>query len=206
MKQVDACKRLGIDPEVLADRLVIGFVGTFGKVWHPGKLVQTARVLSSAYGQKAPMFLIGGDGHMRESIASASKDLPNVILLGWLNDAQIRDLLCLCNIGAIPSNVETTNFPNKAFTYLSASLPIASSVGGDLRVLIEEWRCGFNYDYNCPSGLADALERFIRDPRLLDELKANANRVFYEKLEESTIYKEFGDFIEVVASQETIAP
>jgi glycosyltransferase involved in cell wall biosynthesis len=205
IKSVDACNRLNIDPKLLTTRLVVGFVGSFGKVWHPGQLVRAARILTDRHGENAPIFLLGGDGQMREAIAESSEGLRNVVLLGWLTHERIRDMLSVCHLGAIPSTVETTNFTNKAFTDLSASLPIAASVSGDLKKLIEERGCGFNYDRNRPDDLADALDPFINEPRLLEPLRRNATCVFEEMFEESKIYKKFANFVEAVAGREATA-
>jgi glycosyltransferase involved in cell wall biosynthesis len=90
-------------------------------------------------------------------------------------------------------------FPNKAFIYLSAGLPIISSCMGELRDIIEKYQIGFYY----PPGDADALSSCIlelyNDPELYHKMALNAKNLFDEKFDSDKICSEYVDYLEKIA-------
>ena len=117
--------------EELKTKFVVAFVGTFGHYHNPSILIDCAgksnRIRSDIH------FVLAGDGEYLDEIRKRSRDLPNVTFTGWLNQGEMDFLLAKSDVGICPTSRNTDLFPNKAFIYLSWSLPIVSAFGGDLK-------------------------------------------------------------------------
>lgn len=66
-------------------------------------------------------FVIGGDGPMRDAIASAAVELPNLSYRGWLNREELRELIDESSLLVLPSHMET--FGSIALEALSRGRP-----------------------------------------------------------------------------------
>jgi len=54
--------------------------------------------------------------------------------------------------------------PNKIFEFLSAGLPVLSSLRGEAEALLEESGCGLTYSAGEAASFSAALERLLADP------------------------------------------
>jgi glycosyltransferase involved in cell wall biosynthesis len=97
-------------------------------------------------------FILGSDGPFFSKIKKESSELNNISLTGWLAEPEISYILSFSHIGVVPANVPVEAFPNKVFVYLSAGIPIISSMMEELREITEGYQIGFYY----PPG--DAME------------------------------------------------
>ncbi len=67
------------------------------------------------------LFIPAGDGENFKDIEKLSKNVGNILLTGWLDRDESKDLMTLTDIGLVPSN--QTAIPNKFVEfYLQANL------------------------------------------------------------------------------------
>lgn len=180
-----------------AGRFAVAYLGTFGRVWHPAVVVEAARLLADG-SKSPPLFLVAGDGDAREDIERRARGLENVVLTGWLGDEDIRSLLSMATVAALPCNVPTDQFPNKAFSYLSAGLPVVSSLGGDLARLLDRHGAGVTVA-NEPGSMASVLRSLQEQPGRVATMRAAARALFDERLRADRIYADYADHVERIA-------
>jgi glycosyltransferase involved in cell wall biosynthesis len=173
------------------------FVGSFGKMQNPLIIVEVAKRSKEA--NRPAFFILAGDGEYMEKVRKEAAGLENVIITGWLKHDEIMYLLDNVDVGMCPLNRKMPLFPNKAFMYFSAGLPVISAAGGELRELISEKRIGLNYEPNDISGLRDKISIMNEDPALVSEMGRNVESCFSEIFDAGTIYEKFCDHIENIA-------
>jgi glycosyltransferase involved in cell wall biosynthesis len=188
--------------ERIADRIrgrhMVVFVGTFGHFNNPTVVGHAARILSEKLGGQAPLVVLAGDGPGRLKAMKELAGIPNVELPGWAGPDEIAWLVRHAAVGVVPAPVTVEAFPNKVFTYLSAGLPIVSSMSGELRGLMEERGFGVFVKAGDAEGLAHAMETLLGDPALLSRMRENSRRAFTELFDATRIYQAFADLVETV--------
>ncbi|GAB5045788.1 glycosyltransferase family 4 protein [Thermodesulfovibrio sp. TK110] len=180
----------------LNDKFIVFFVGTIGITHNPSILLEVAKKIN-----KSIHFVIGGYGDLFYQIKETSKEIPNVTLTGWLNQDEIEFWLYKSKIGVCPVTIVLDLFPNKAFTYLSAGLPIISAFQGDLKEIIEKYQIGFYYPPNDVDALADCIMELYNNQELYKKMSENAKRVFDDMFDADKIYTEYAEHIERVVNE-----
>ena len=194
LSQVKANERLHDLKKRINNRFVVSFIGTFGEYYNPEILVRVAKQST----KENMFFVLCGDGKYFNQISRTSKELENVYLTGWATEREMAYVLSLSSVGVVPSTRPLRAFPNKAFTYLSAGLPIISSVEGDLKEAIEKYTIGLYYPPSDIDALKKNTERLFKNPSLHKKMSENANRVFDEMFDADKIYTEYADHVEKV--------
>lgn len=174
---------------------VVFFVGTFSSFHNPEILVECARKMKT----ENVRFVIAGDGVYRERLREMAKGLANVEFPGWLNDKEIKSYLVSSHVGVCPSNRPTALFPNKAFTYLSAGLPILTSFEGDLRLTVEKERIGLYYPPRDTQALCTCIRLLKGDGNLYEGMSNRAGDVFESRYKADSIYESYSNHVEMVA-------
>lgn len=182
--------------EQLAGKKVILFVGTFGLSYELDLVLDAARRLES---KDDILFVIAGTGEKEKEISEKARNIKNVILPGWIDRWQIRNLLNISYLGLVPCDSAFGTIPNKPFEYWSAGLPVVSSLEGDMPDLIDKYRIGLSYAPGSLEGLLRCLEKLVEDKNFRDELSANAFAFFTEFGNAERIYSEFADHVENLA-------
>lgn len=190
-------------------RRVIAYVGTFGAYNNPRVVVRAARFLSERVGLRQEYaFVVAGDGVGRMAVRREASDLTNVFFPGWLRDSEVAALLAVSSLAVIPWNRAKPSasgkdfsyaFPNKAFTYLRAGVPVLASAEGDLKHLLAEYDAGMFFRPDDAQDLAQMIAALVDNGDRLDVLSRNARRLFEEKLSAERIYGEYAEFLEAVA-------
>lgn len=178
---------------------LILFIGTFGFSYELSLVVEAARRLNSS-GREDVCFILAGTGEQEEIIRRQSAALPNVLIPGWIEAEEIRELLHSGYLGLLPY-VESApqSLPNKPFEYLSAGLPLVSSLEGEMAELINNHGLGLSYQAGDLDGLCRALETLLDNPSLRDRMSANALAFFKEYGNADKIYEEYAEHIENLA-------
>jgi len=179
----------------IKNKFVVTFIGTFAHYHNPAILIDCAIKLR----ENNIQFVLAGQGEFFSEIKEKSSLLNNVILPGWLNQDEIRTLLKHSNVGVCPTTQEIDLFPNKAFAYLSAGLPVISAFQGDLKEVIEKYQNGFYYPPNDVNVLVKWIEKLYNDTVLYKKMSENALKVFNEKFDADKIYEEYAGHIERIA-------
>ena len=157
--------------------LQLRFWGNFGDQFKFEEIIEAAKKLEK-YNIK---FVLCGNGkHIEEIKAQVSS---NVIIPGWIEKAQILSLLSNSKVGIAPyinSMNYRMNTPNKFGEYLSASLPIAVSVSGEMEKLLKQNECG--YMYTDGSSLANIILEYYKSTEKTKQHTQKNARKLYEKM------------------------
>lgn len=189
-----ANKVLAIIP-MLKGKFVVTFIGTLSRHNNPTILAESARRLQEA----EIHFVVAGDGEFFNAMKQKTSDLLNLHMLGWLNLEEMNLLMKHSNIGVCTTSEFLNIFPNKAFAYLSAGLPIVSAWQGDVKTLIDKERIGFNYEPNDLASFEGCIRRLYNDKVLYEEMANNAQRVFKKMFDANEIYNDYAKYIEKIA-------
>ena len=158
------------------DFLVI-FLGNFGDQFKFGEIIEASKHFESVHNIK---FVLCGNGKHEEEVKKTVGS--NVIIPGWIEKEQIFSLMANASIGIAPyinSMNYRLNTPNKFGEYLSAGLPIAVSVSGEMEDLLNQHECGSVY--RDATDLIELIEKYYHNDELLSQHSANA-RALYENL------------------------
>ena len=173
-------------------KFVVIFIGNFNEFYNPIILIEVAKILSNLN----IYFILGGSGIYYKKAKEQSAGLKNVALTGWLSEQEIAFLLSFSNVGVIPCSKKIKAFPNKAFTYFSAGLPVISSVEGELKESIGKNNMGFYYQSKNAVGLANGIKRMYEDRSLHKKMSKNVNDIFDKLFDANKIYQQYVEYLE----------
>jgi glycosyltransferase involved in cell wall biosynthesis len=182
-------------------KFVACFFGQLSPRYELASVVEAAKVLSQR-GSGHIKIVLCGTGEAASDLQRRSAGIGNIDFPGWMDKAQIWTLLRRSAVGLLPypsSPDYILSYPNKAGEYLSAGLPIISSVQGEMKALLEKGRCGITYANSNATELADILERLANSPERIEEMSLNARQIFQRHFNADRVYSDFSDYIESFA-------
>ena len=97
------------------------------------------------------------------------------------------------------------SIPNKAIEYLSAGLPVVSSLQGVLSDLFAETGAGRTYENRNSGQLAAILEEFDDDGHLLQAASSSALSLYRERFVAEKVYAEFQAYLEGIAETHVLS-
>lgn len=173
-----------------ASELVICYFGNVGRQLDLAHAVEAAgRLWASG---KPIRFVLCGEGERLEEYRRGAATLPNVVLPGWVNRAQILTLMQRSSVGLdpLPHRYDyLASINNKAVEYLSAGLPVISSPqSGMLCGILKRWECGLSYASRDAGSLAACLIRLEQDREELRRFGVNALSLFREEFSADVVY------------------
>ena len=125
-----------------------------------------------------------------------SKFLKNIIFTGWVGKDELHYISSKSNIGLMAySEGAPQGLPNKIFEYMSAGLPILSSLQTETKELISNEKIGISYIPNNPNDLLLKLKTLINNEELLSEMQHNSINTFRGKFESEIIYENLIKFL-----------
>lgn len=190
----------GVDPT----RTVCWFIGTFGRTYDVATVIRAARTLQEKSDNRA-QFVLSGEGASVKESRELAAGLNNVVFTGWLNSSSIEWMMRTASVGlAAYSPGAPQGLPNKLFEYLSAGLPVLSSLGDEARELLEVHGCGSSYSPGDSASLLDALTPLLDNPALLSEKAAAARKTFDENFSTERVYEPYLDYLERFGAGEVL--
>ncbi|NQV56192.1 MAG: glycosyltransferase family 4 protein [Rhodospirillales bacterium] len=148
--------------------------------------------------------VICGTGVAHQHLRNLSKPHPQIIFPGWVDKAKIWVLMRRSSVGVVPY-FSTQGFqyslPNKVGEYLSAGLPILSSVQGVLSKFLEKNGCGRTYPNGDSADLAMNLIELQQNPSKCAQLSAHARDMFLKEFEAELVMGNYCEFIEKIGLQ-----
>lgn len=183
--------------EKYANKTIISFIGTFGKTYELKTICEAAKAIKIK--NPSLLFILAGDGENFKDIEKLSRDSENILLTGWLNREECKDLMSLTDIGLVPSN--QTAIPNKFVEILSAGKPMLSSGIGVIVDLISSFKVGASYKSGDSSSLLSALDSLLKN-KLYQSMGQNCINLFDAKFNAKKIYKEYADYVEIIEKKQ----
>ena len=177
--------------------LIACFFGTIGRHFDFETVVKAATILDAA--QTPVRFVICGDGDDLAEIRKKAAHCSNIIFPGWVGRNEIWALLRLSSFALAPymnTNTMARNIPNKIWEYLSAALPVITSLGGEVSRLLLENDAGFWYQNGDAKALADTVATLAHDAGLRLKMSENAKRVFSMLPSPEQVYRGFAEHLE----------
>jgi glycosyltransferase involved in cell wall biosynthesis len=158
----------------LENKIVFGFIGTFGKTYDLNILLQAAEYLFKNKIDNI-YFLVAGDGDSFLDISRLAKNFGNIKLTGWLNKSDIVEFMQTIDVGIVPYTKRAPqSLPNKPFQYLAAGIPIISSLQGELSDILVNNEIGLTYESENLDSFLAALQKLASDSILRTMMGTNA--------------------------------
>ncbi len=193
----DSWRRRGVARD--RGEFVVAFVGTMGlQKLDMAPVLAAARALQG----RGVRFVLCGDGDGLEQFKAMAAGLDNVVFPGWVGRAEIWTLMRIASAGLAPYRSSMNyigNVPNKPIEYLSAGLPILSSLDGTLRALLARHGCGITYDG--AEDLAASLAGLIDDRGRREAMSAAASVLYRNEFVAEVVYGEMAEHLESIAGQ-----
>jgi glycosyltransferase involved in cell wall biosynthesis len=197
-------KRLESLHPLTEGKTIFTFIGSFGHSYELKLLFEVASRLLKI-GSLNIHFVLAGDGEQYEALSQRAKSLPNMTLTGWLDNDEIREILGLSHVGLVPCLHATGSLPNKPFEYLSAGLPILSSLEGEMAEIISTNDVGFSYRRNDILALCDHVINLATNDPLRQRQAANARALFMRKFRANAIYRDYANHVEQIVGRKRLA-
>lgn len=188
-------RSLGIDPALA----LCWYVGSFGRQYEMEPVIGAAKAFSDA-GRTDVQFVISGDGERGARWKELARGLGNVVFTGWIDADGINWLRAHAAIGLQPYVAGAPQgLANKLFEYLSAGLPVVSSLSGENQALIARHNCGVTYRAGDTEDCSRNLSLLLDDPELRRRMGANGKRLFDQQYDGRAVFEKLAEHLETVA-------
>ena len=201
-KALEAAEALwrGLGVEKGSGYSYICFFGTFGRQFDLETVIEAAKILEE---EASPFrFVLCGSGDRLEYFKRLAEGSKTVIFTGWIDEAEIWSLMRISAAGIAPY-YSTEDFrlsiPNKIVEYLSAGLPVLSSLEGSVSDLLKEHGCGLFYN-----GVQDFIEklRYVSEnDTARKKMSDNALALFNERFTAEKVYGEMIEYLSSICSE-----
>jgi glycosyltransferase involved in cell wall biosynthesis len=188
---------VSIRPE-WSGKVLFTFVGSFGSSYNLRSLCDVAEACHAG-GDDHVHFVLAGDGDQYRDIVRRAGKLPNVTLMGWMDQEALRDLLRASDVGLAPLHSVRDAMPNKPYEYLSAGLPILSSLEGEMAALIDRYDVGSSYRDGDVVHLRQLVLALAGDPRRREICSRNARALYESRFRAEDIYAGYARHVEEVS-------
>ncbi len=180
---------------------VIAFVGAMSRSFEMELVIEAARRLQCT---GSPVrFVLCGVGDMLEPWRAQAAGLSNVLFPGWVQAAEAWTLL-RCSLAGIAPYRSRRDFvasvPTKTLEYLSAGLPVLSSLRGAVEQLLARTGAGITYRNGELDQLLAAIGRLVDEP---DERRAMARRArsaYEREFVAERVYADMAAYLETLAA------
>ena len=127
---------------------------------------------------------------------------------GFISAAQIRSLMEHSDIGLcayFPKESFMNSVPGKAIEYMSAGIPILSTLeGGTLGNLIEEHQIGFHYRHDSVDSFLDAVNHIMANRNELKLMSDRIKKVYHEHFDAACVYKNYAAHLGIIVKGYTV--
>jgi glycosyltransferase involved in cell wall biosynthesis len=148
-------------------------------------------------------FVLCGTGDSLEYYRVLARDCENVTLPGWVDRSDIWALLHMASVGLVPypsTYSGVRSYPIKVIEYLSAALPILSSLDGSLAALLLRSGCGITYPNRDSKGLTRAVLDLTADSPRLEDMRRHARQLYETEFHPDKVYGAMVRHVEYVAA------
>jgi glycosyltransferase involved in cell wall biosynthesis len=185
----------GVDPS----KTICWYVGSFGRQYDLLPVIDAARRTAAA-GRDDVQFVISGDGERSGPWRAAATGVDNLLFTGWIDGDAINWLRSHAAIGFQPYAVGAPQgLANKLFEYLSAGIPVISSLSGENAALIAAHDCGLTYRPGSGKDCYQKLDQMLANPARRAAMAANGKRLFMQQFQPEAIFDGLAKHLEAVA-------
>ncbi len=155
----------------LEERFVALYAGAHGMSNDLGVVLEVAKMLE---GTDVQIVLLG-DGKEKANLQVQAEEmrLTNVIFASSVPKSEMPGALAAadaCIAILKPLEEYKTTYPNKVFDYMAAGRPVALSIDGVIREVVESAGCGIFAEPGNPSALANAIRTLATDKEKAREI------------------------------------
>ena len=185
----------GVDPS----KVICWFAGVFGRTYDLATVIDAARELPADLRGRV-QFVLCGDGEYRDRWMARSSGLDSVVFPGWIGASELAYLMKVASIGiAAYAPGAPQGLPNKLFEYMSAGLPVLSSLRGEAEALLRQHGCGLSYQAGDRRSFLDALCTLLDQRERRAQMGRNGRRLFDEQFSTDRVYAGLGDYLLEIA-------
>ena len=182
------------------------FFGSMNRHFEIDTAIEAARILARQ--SRDVQFVLCGEGERSARWRALAADCPHIVFPGWVDAAKIWTLMRMSDAGLAPY-VSSRNFignlPNKPVEYLSAGLPIISSLQGNLAELLNRHNCGLTYPNRDASELAAAVASLMDQPDRRRRMAENGLRLYRQHFVAETVYRQMAQYLVELAAERKAA-
>jgi glycosyltransferase involved in cell wall biosynthesis len=187
----------GINPECR----IFCFIGSFGHSYDLETVINAARQLRHD-GNKNLQFVFAGEGEYGDRWRAMAEGLDNTKFVGWLDAPGVMSLMQQSVAGLLAYRTTAKqSLPNKLFEYMSAGLPVLSSLAGESTEVIRRSGCGLYYDSGDTQALINSVLRLANDEKLRAEMSARCLTVFRRDYSAEKIYGQMAEFFDEIIQE-----
>ncbi len=182
----------------------ICFLGTLSnKSLDLDTVIQAIKILTEKYPQIR--LVVGGKGTAEEYYKEIAKNFSNIVFLGYLNPLQMSSVMKISKCGLYCMN-DTEDFrdafSNKAIQYLSAGLPVITSLSGFSKTYIEKGKIGIYYKAGDWKNCSEQIEKIYLNDVLRNTMAENAYKQYQMKYNINIINEQWEDYIKQILKKE----
>jgi glycosyltransferase involved in cell wall biosynthesis len=180
--------------------MVVTFIGTFGASYDLETVIAAAKILTAC--DIPTQIVLAGHGDKATRLQALARGLDNVVFTGWLDQLSMLALLRLSAVGlAAYTNAALQSLPNKPFEYMSAGLPLLSSLQGELETLIRAECIGVQYQAGNVQSLADNIRWLAAHPVERTIMGERARQLLEKRFAAEVIYPQLAAHLQTIARQ-----
>lgn len=161
-------------------------------------VIESAKILLN--NNSCIKFVLCGDGSRLNEYRLKSKNYKNILFPGWVDGDKIWTLMRRSSVGLLPYWNKPNfllNIPNKPIEYLSAGLPLVSSLRGVIGDYITANNCGVFY--SSPNELAEKLNFLQKNNDIRENMSINAFNLFKKEFVSEKVYSDMADYLLEIA-------
>ena len=171
------------------NRRIICFFGVFGRQFDFDTVIRAADIARKS--DPRLLWVLCGNGDSYEKIKGLGATVDSVLMPGWVDRPAIAALMRRSIAGLAPYRPFLNfqlNLPNKPVEYLSAGLPVITSVDGVIKHEIVDKGAGLWAPGGDPHALAEAALLLAADDVQRSAMAARARALFGEAFSADVVY------------------
>ena len=174
---------------VMADKFLVCFFGALGHQFDFDTVLQAAESLQSRHPEVR--FVLCGSGHRLEPLQAAARRSSNLVVPGWVGQADIWVLMRRAACGLAPYINEysfTLSVPNKIIEYCAGALPVVSCLQGETAILLSTHAIGIHYVEYDSASLAKAVGDLVVNDGRRQAMARRARKLFESDVSAAHVY------------------
>jgi len=181
---------------LIESKTIIWFVGTFGQTYDLATVIKSLQILNNT---NDIQFVFTGDGEQAAQWKLLAKGNTNILFTGWVNRDELSFLSSIANIGLMSyKKGAPQGLPNKLFEYLSAGLPILSSLGGETKSLLIKEGVGLTYKAGNAEDFSKKLITYIENKKLMDKTSERCLALYESRYSSQKVYGELCHYLQTI--------